>query len=67
VNTLEFKDYYVIMPSTIEFMSWKLPDFIKNSGKSPAKFCTENFSYNSLNNKDFLKVNELRELIKRQQ
>ena len=53
-NTLEFNDYYVIMPSTIEFMSWKLPDFIKNSGKSPAKFCTENFSYDSLNNKDFL-------------
>jgi UDP-N-acetylglucosamine 4,6-dehydratase len=66
-NTLEFKDYYVIMPSTIEFMSWKLPDFIKNSGKSVAKLCTENFSYNSLNNKDFLKVNQLRELIKRQE
>ena len=66
-NTLEFNDYYVIMPSTIEFMSWKLPDFIKNSGRSPAKFCIENFSYNSLNNKDFLKVNQLRELIKRQE
>jgi len=66
VNTLEFKDYYVILPSTIEFMSWKLQDFIKNSGKSPAKFCKENFSYNSLNNKDFLTVNQLKEMIKRQ-
>ena len=65
-NTLEFKDYYVIMPSTIEFMTWKIQDFIKNSGKSPAKPCKENFSYNSLNNKDFLTVNQLKELIKRQ-
>lgn len=66
VNTLEFKNYYVIMPSTIEFMNWKIKDFIKNSGKSPAKPCKENFSYNSLNNKDFLTVNKLKEMIKRQ-
>ncbi len=66
VNTLEFKDYYVIMPSTIEFMTWKIQDFIKNSGNSTAKPCKENFSYNSSNNKDFLTVNQLKEMIKRQ-
>jgi UDP-N-acetylglucosamine 4,6-dehydratase len=65
-NTLEFKDYYVIMPSTIEFMNWKIQDFIKNSGRSSAKPCKENFSYNSLNNKDFFTVNQLKEMIKRQ-
>jgi UDP-N-acetylglucosamine 4,6-dehydratase (inverting) len=65
-NTLEFKDYYVIMPSTIEFMNWKIQDFIKNSGRSSAKPCKENFSYNSSNNKDFFTVNQLKEMIKRQ-
>jgi UDP-N-acetylglucosamine 4,6-dehydratase (inverting) len=65
-NTLEFKDYYVIMPSTIEFMNWKIQDFIKNSGRSSARPCKENFSYNSLNNKDFFTVNQLKEMIKRQ-
>jgi FlaA1/EpsC-like NDP-sugar epimerase len=29
-NTLEYKDYYVILPSTREFLSWKVEDFVKN-------------------------------------
>ena len=28
-NTLEYKDYYVILPSTTEFLSWKIEDFMK--------------------------------------
>ena len=58
LNTLEFKDYYVILPSTREFLSWKLKDFIKKN--SPCRPCKENFTYNSLENSIFLTVKNLK-------
>jgi UDP-N-acetylglucosamine 4,6-dehydratase len=61
LNTLEFKDYYVILPSTREFLSWKLKDFIKKKG--PCRPCKENFTYNSLQNSMFLTVKNLKNLI----
>ena len=59
INTLEYKDGYVICPSP-EFMKWdtkKYKKYIK--GKS----CTENFSYTSGKNK-FLTINELKKIAK---
>jgi FlaA1/EpsC-like NDP-sugar epimerase len=63
-NTLEYKDYYVILPSTTEFLNWKIEDFIKNKKNGPLKKCKENFSYNSLQNDKYLTSKELIELVK---
>jgi len=58
-NTLEFKDYFIIVPSE------KIND-LKKVYKN-AKLVKENFSYTSENNKDFLNINELRNIIKKEQ
>jgi len=63
-NALEYKDYYVILPSTTEFLSWKIEDFIKNKQNGHCKKCKENFSYNSLQNDKYLTSKELIELVK---
>jgi FlaA1/EpsC-like NDP-sugar epimerase len=61
-NTLEYKDYYVILPSTTEFLSWNINDFIKNKQNGSCKKCLENFSYNSLQNEKYLTIKEINEL-----
>jgi UDP-N-acetylglucosamine 4,6-dehydratase len=63
-NTLEYKDYYVILPSTTEFLSWKIEDFMKKKNNGHCKKCKENFSYNSLQNEKYLNIKELIELVK---
>jgi FlaA1/EpsC-like NDP-sugar epimerase len=63
-NTLEYKNYYVILPSTTEFLSWKIEDFIKNKKNGANVRCKENFSYNSLENNQFLTIKELKELVR---
>lgn len=60
-STLEFKDYYVILPATRDFLSWQLKDFKKKN--RPCKLCEENFSYNSLENSTFLTVENLRKFL----
>ena len=61
INTVEFDKYYVILPST---NIWDVEKFRKNSNDSLGKMCEYGFSYNSGNNKDFLSIKELKELIK---
>ena len=63
-NTLEYKDYYVILPSTTEFLNWKIEDFVKNKQNGHFKKCKENFSYNSFQNDKYLTSKELIELVK---
>jgi UDP-N-acetylglucosamine 4,6-dehydratase len=63
-NALEYKNYYVILPSTTEFLSWKIQDFIKDKQNGYCKKCKENFSYNSLQNEKYLTSKELTELVK---
>ncbi len=60
INTIEFDDYYVILPST---QVWDIEKFRLESGTNIGKFCEYGFSYNSGENKDFLSVNVIRELI----
>ena len=63
VNTLEFKNFFIILPD-LSFKGLKLNKFKKKfKGQSP-KLCKPNFSYNSYENKNFLKVNEIKNLIK---
>jgi len=60
LNSLEFKDYYVILPST------KLWDVDKYAETFDGSFCPSGFKYNSDTNTDWLSVEQLRELIKKQ-
>jgi len=62
LNCVEFKNYYVILPST---PLWNIEEFIKNSGHSSGKMCKDGFSYNSGTNNNFLSVEDLERLIKK--
>ena len=44
LNTVEFDNYFVILPS---IQLWKTKKFIKESNSSPGKICNFGFSYNS--------------------
>ena len=63
MNSLEFKNYYVIMPSMV---LWDKNDFILKDSKDKGKVCSYGFSYNSGTNERFLSVQELRSLIDRE-
>ncbi|MBC8182575.1 UDP-N-acetylglucosamine 4,6-dehydratase (inverting) [candidate division KSB1 bacterium] len=60
MNTIEFDDYYVIVPS---IRVWSKTKFIKESNGEEGKPCEDGFSYNSGTNKHFLTVNKLKKLI----
>ncbi len=60
LNTVEFDNYYVILPST---ELWNIKKFIKESNASTGKMCKDDFEYNSENNPNFLSVNKLKALI----
>ena len=60
LSTVEFEDYFVIMPST---QLWDLEKFRQESNGVPGKWCDFGFSYNSGTNNHFLSVAELKELI----
>jgi UDP-N-acetylglucosamine 4,6-dehydratase len=59
LGTLEVGDHYVILPS-IRF--WKAEEFSASRGGKP---CPDGFSYNSGTNDRWLKVEEIRELIRK--
>jgi UDP-N-acetylglucosamine 4,6-dehydratase/5-epimerase len=61
MNTIEFDDYYVILPS---IRVWSKSKFKNQSNENIGKPCLDGFSYNSKTNKHFLSVEELKELIK---
>ncbi len=60
INTIEFDNYYVILPST---QLWDIEKFRKESNGKEGKLCEYGFSYNSGNNDHFLSIEELREMI----
>ncbi len=60
VNTIEFEDYFVILPST---PLWDEEKFRKESYNKPGKKCELGFSYDSGTNPEFLSVEELKKLI----
>ena len=61
LNTIEFEDYYVIVPS---IRIWSKKKFVNKSNFRKGRPCEEGFSYNSSTNQHFLSVNELKKLIK---
>ena len=60
INTIEFKDYFVILPSTKQ---WNIEKFRAESNSKHGKFCQDGFSYNSGKNDKFLTIEELKNLI----
>ena len=60
INTIEFNDYYVILPS---IPVWDVEKFRIESNANEGKFCKFGFSYNSGENEIFLSVEELKELM----
>jgi len=62
MNTIEFNDYFVILPS-VEL--WSETNFQKDSNTKEGKLCKGGFSYKSNTNKHFLTVKELIELIEK--
>jgi UDP-N-acetylglucosamine 4,6-dehydratase len=62
VNTVEFDDYYVILPTTK--LSWDIKKFIQESNGDPGKMVSEDSCYNSATNKKNLSVKKIRSLIK---
>ena len=59
VNTLDYKNGYVVCPSP-DFMKWDIEKYKKNIN---GKLCAENFSYTSGKNK-FLTINEQKKIAK---
>ena len=53
MNTLEFDDYFVIVPS---IQIWSKIKFQNESNRDIGKPCPDGFSYNSKSNKHFLSV-----------
>lgn len=58
---LEFKKYFVVLPSTLE--NKYIKNFRKNSNGETGKLVKNNFSYNSLSAGNFLSSSELKKLI----
>jgi UDP-N-acetylglucosamine 4,6-dehydratase (inverting) len=59
MNTVEFDDYYVILPST---PLWDTDDFCATSGATPGRRVPFGFRYNSGDNPHYLSLEELRSL-----
>ncbi|MBT7296392.1 UDP-N-acetylglucosamine 4,6-dehydratase (inverting) [Candidatus Woesearchaeota archaeon] len=60
ISTVEYDDYFVILPSTPQ---WDIDDFIKRSNSKKGKLCSYGFSYNSGTNEDFITVDKLKKII----
>ena len=58
MNTLEFDDYYVILPS---YPLWSPKDYARSYNGRP---CPQGFRYNSGENTEWLSVAQIRELIR---
>lgn len=61
-NTIEFKDYYVILPD-LNYMNYSKNQFINKSNNSKGKQCPNGFKYSSNFNNSYLKVRDLKNLI----
>lgn len=58
INTIEFKDYFVILPS---MKLWDVNEFAK---AFDGQFCSSGFAYNSGTNNQWLSVEAIRKLIR---
>jgi len=64
LQTIEFKNFYLILSSTKSHEKGTINNYIDKFSKYKGKRCNRNFSYNSFNNKEYLSVNEIKKIIK---
>ena len=65
LNTIEFKNYYVVLPSALP--RWDIEEFRQKSDDSGhGQYVSDGFRYSSGTNPEFLSVDELSELISSQ-
>ena len=62
MNTIEFDDYYAIIPNS-DYLPWDIEKFLNAISEEKGRYCEDGFSYSSDKNKHFLSVDELKELI----
>lgn len=62
INTIEYKNYFIIT-SNSEHFEWNKKKYIKKFG---GKNCNENFYYDSFNNKNKLSISELKKIVSTQ-
>ena len=62
INTVEFKDYYLLKPS-IKFIDQKI-NYLINKDKEKGKLVSKEFEYSSSTNKKFLSLEQIRFFIK---
>ena len=62
INTLEFNNYYLIIPNNQFINQAKKRKFFKHKNKKGKK-CPAGFRYNSLTNKHFLTISNIKKLI----
>lgn len=60
LSTVEFDDYYVILPT---MRLWDVEEFRRSSSASEGRMVADGFAYNSGTNDDFLSVGQIRDLI----
>ncbi len=60
-DTIEFKKYFVIRPST-DFSKGKSKNYLSSLEKEKGKIVSDNFIYSSDKNPHFLKINEIKKL-----
>ena len=61
INTLEFKNYYAILPNS-KFLAWDKEKYLKKN--KFGKICSDDFTYNSRTNKNFLNIPQIKNLLK---
>lgn len=64
LNSLEFRDYYIIVPKS-EFANWNVKKYTRINKEKKLKKLTEGFTYNSLNNSSYLNIKDLKLLVKK--
>jgi len=61
INTIEYNNHFIVTSSS-QFINWDKKKYMKLN--KFGKNCAEDFSYNSGTNNNFLKIDQLRKLIK---
>ena len=62
-DTIEFKNYYLIKPSAVDFTKGKTNNYKINKSNEKGKFVENNFVYNSNTNSHFLSIEDLKKSI----
>ncbi len=62
IRTVEFKNYYVIIPDS-KYIKWNKNKYLNKNLKDKGKILKKPFSYNSQDTKDRLNIKDLKKFI----